>query len=81
MLNEDSANVHSIGFHERKNFLSQPSCQPHDISHVACDTCVCGAVSLTLASYDHQPDDLEHTQIIFNLSNGMAGSDCGGNQL
>ena len=45
-LNEDSANVHSIGFHERKNFLWPPSCQPHDISHVACDTCVCG-VSLS----------------------------------
>ena len=46
VLNEDSANVHSIGFHERKNFLWPPSCQPHDISHVACDTCVCG-VSLS----------------------------------
>ena len=65
MLNEDSANVHSIGFHERKNFLSQWSCQPHDISHVACDTCVCG-VCVSLASYGHQGDYLDHTKIIFN---------------
>ena len=71
VLNEDSANVHSIGFHERKNFLWQWSCQPHDISHVACDTCMCGArVSQPShwQSYDHQLDDLEHThhtQIIF----------------
>lgn len=34
-------------------------------------TRVCVVVGLSLASYGHLRDDLEHTQIIFNLNNGL----------
>ena len=34
-------------------------------------TRVCAVVGLSLASYGHLRDDLEHTQIIFNLNNGL----------